>query len=107
MLQAFVAQYPDGVYAALARKRLRELNGSPPPSEIRSPANGRYPFAALLTSQSELMSQPNALAGSLRRLAVGETLEVVAESEAAMWYRVRDRQGNEGFVRKDRLRQMD
>jgi hypothetical protein len=107
VLQAFVAQYPDGVYAALARKRLRELNGGPPPSEIRSPATGRYPFAALLTSQSELMSQPNALAGSLRRLAVGETLEVVAESEAAMWYRVRDRQGNEGFVRKDRLRQMD
>ena len=103
LLSKYLAEYPDSIFAALARARLTQLASATPEVQVRSPGKSEYPFQAILTQPSELHSSASSISGSVRRLSVGEVLTVEGQAEEASWYRVSDRAGAHGFVRKSGL----
>ena len=104
VLNAFLAQFPTGFYATLARKRLAALEDPKPVEVVRTPSDGRFPFAAIVTRGAELYAEPELLGQVRRKLPVGETVTVAGAAASPLWYRVRDRNGLDGYVRKDNLR---
>jgi formylglycine-generating enzyme required for sulfatase activity/uncharacterized caspase-like protein len=103
--QAYLEQYPEGAFAAIARLRLEELSETEvavvtPPPEPAEPMIEIEPLGSLLVA----LSNANARGGpstdfyQVGRLSAGEEVTVTGKVRGQDWYRVALADGSEAYV---------
>ncbi len=116
VFQAFLQQYPSGLYAALAQDKLEKLTGKtqqvasaapePAPAVVETasaapvaPDDGIVPMtgAYLATKSANIRAEPNAKAKILGKLKAEESVTVTGRSADADWFQVATGNGS-GYV---------
>ncbi|MFQ5954534.1 MAG: caspase family protein, partial [Kiloniellales bacterium] len=107
MFEAYLQQFPNGVFAPIARLRVRrgrEAEAGPEPSQAAEVTPVEIAF--MLDRDANVRAKPSSRARRVTTLAKGTRVLAVGKASvgAWTWYRVRHGDRDLGFVRADLLR---
>ena len=98
--EAYLRQFPDGTYAALAQGRLSRLSAASVPGQTDAP--GIWALDQTMTVVADtvvnLRLQPDLDAEIVERLSPGSEVSVTGRTESGTWYRLQIPGGRSGFV---------
>ncbi len=110
--EAYLVQYPNGIYAPLARNRIAALTPAPPPIPTPPPAPPPQPpqiayhFVGPVSPPDPwlaLRTRPSSRDGQrIRQMAEGTLFEVIGQQ--GVWYNVRLRDGTTGWAHSNWIR---
>lgn len=95
--EAYLSQFPQGIFAALARSRTEELRKAPPPQIAAAPAPGGLAVEPIdkefvAKSTARVRAAPDVNSAVLTTLKEGETVVVLGKVKGHPWYQV-EREG--------------
>ena len=103
--EAYLAQYPNGTFAALARLRIEDLKETDtaaltPPSQPEEPAFAvsEMDETYYAVKRSNLRAGPGTEFDKVGRLSPGDEIEVTGKVAGKNWYRVALTEGETAFV---------
>jgi hypothetical protein len=99
LLEDYLARYPDGTFAKLARQRLDAL-AQPQVAAVTPRSSEIRPVDQVLYAQSDanLREQPSAEAPRIATLAAGTEIQVTGQVQGLDWLRVQLADGPSAFV---------
>jgi formylglycine-generating enzyme required for sulfatase activity/uncharacterized caspase-like protein/uncharacterized protein YraI len=97
--EAYLRQYPNGVFAELARNRVREFKPNPTVSlPLSSVQIEEMDATYVAVKTANVRSGPGTTFARVGRLTPGSTVDVTGKVHGKNWYRVALAGGGQGFV---------
>ena len=100
--KVFLESFPDGMYAAVARQRIAQLDGGStagaPPQSAAAPEIEALEGTYVVQCNANLREDATAKSSRIALLAGGKGVQVTGKVKGKNWFKVRSASGKEGFV---------